>query len=342
MLKNYFLNAWRSLLKNKLFSIINVFGLALSMSVGIIELISVSDALDYDTFHSQPENVYRVISNITGDNGNTWTLASTPLPLSKSLNEQLSGALVSTRIYPGIQSVMKDRSREFDFNGVFIEPAFFDVFGFQLRPNNPSALTQPNTIILSEQFSKKFFGDADPSGKLVTIGNFGEFQVAGIIKTPPSKSHIDYEVYISMSTVPLLERTGKLQAKLETWDSFEQGYTYVRLAAGTNKSLLNNTLIQLSKDISNDPKQNGTTSNQAKFELELQALNAISPSPSDMFNEIGRSPTRGGLLAGILIVLVILVAACFNYTNLSIARSLTRNKEIGIRKLSGATRPQDH
>lgn len=322
MIRNYLLIAWRSLLKNKLFSVINIFGLALSMSVGVLVLIRMSDAFDYDSFHPDGRNIYRIISKVTNIQGDTWRLASSPLPLSDALRND---GLTTTFIYPAIRSTIKDASREFEGSGVFIEPSFFDMFGFRLRSGSPVALTRPRQIFMSEQFSEKFFGTSNPAGKVVTIDGLGEFEVSGVMATPPSKSHIQYDFFVSMPSAP--------PAKVQDWGSLESGYTYVKLNGETEREILTHQLAQLAKGL-NDANPD------SKLQFELQPLLSISPSPSDIYNEIGRSPSRGSLMGEMTIALVILVAACFNYTNLSIARALTRGKEIGVRKLSGATRLQ--
>lgn len=320
MIRNYLVIAWRGLLKNKLFSIINLLGLALSMSVGMLVLIRMSDAFSYDTFHPGSQDVYRIITKIHGQNGNNLISASSPLPLQQAIARNVS----STLIYPSINSVAKDGSREFDCHGAFIQPSFFEIFGFRLRSGNAASLNDPRSLMMSERFAKRFFGDHDPAGQVVAIGNLGSFEVAGVIETPPTKSHIEYDVFIAMGAAGV--------AELQDWNTFQSGYTYVKLPNETDKAVLIHELEQLEETLNINPAE--------RLEFELQPLASISPSPSDMYNEIGRSPSRGSLMAEMSIVLVILVAACFNYTNLSIARALTRGKEIGIRKLSGATRIQ--
>jgi putative ABC transport system permease protein len=321
MIRNYFLIAWRSLLKNKLFSVINIFGLALSMSIGVLVLIIMSDAFSYDGFHPDGKNIYRIISNITDKQGRSWRMASSPLPLGGTISKEVP----TTLIYPAIHSTMKDTSREFDCKGAFIQPSFFDIFGFRLQSGNPASLNNPQQLVLSQEFSRKFFGDVDPLGRIVTIDKFGEFEIAGVMADPPAKSHIQYDVFISMSTVA--------PAKLQDWNTLEAGYTYVKVSNDSEKDALIHDIERQAKDIN-------AMSVDSKIEFELQSLSSITPSGPDIYNDIGRSPSLGSLLASMTIALVILVAACFNYTNLSVARALTRGKEIGVRKLSGATRFQ--
>lgn len=339
MLKNYVLIAWRSLRKNSLFSFINVFGLALSMSVCMIVLIRITDALEYDNFHPEEKNLYRVLSKVTNHEGNSWKFASSPLPLKAALNPDSSYPHI-TNIYPAINTVAKDASREFSVSGAFIEPAFFDLFGFSLKSGSQSSLSQPNQLLLSQTMAEKFYGPNDPTGKAITLGTWGEFIVAGVINTPPSKSHINYDVFVSMATVQQLERSGLLPQQSDSWNSFEQGYTYIRLDEQLDRKAVNAKLSTLAAEINRTSRQTNKPEDFATFEFELQPVSAITPGAADIYNDIGRGPSQGSLLAETGIVMIILLAACFNYTNLSVARALTRSKEVGIRKLSGAQRWQ--
>jgi putative ABC transport system permease protein len=336
MIRNYILVACRSLMKNKLFSFINIFGLALSMTVCMIVLIRIVDSLAYDNFHRDEKLIYRIISNVANDQGQKWKFASTPLPLAATIREDKSvdSVVTTTFFYPAIHETANDGAREFQVNGIFAQPSYFDLFGFTLKYGDiRSALDAPRKVLLAEHTAKKFYGELDPRGKILTLGNLGEFEISGVISAPPSKSHINYDVIASMSTVAALEQRGLLPRKSETWDSFENGYTYVKLHDADSHDFIQTKLDQLALDIT---KQ----STSGSFYFELQPLSSITPGPSDMIHEIGRGPTIGSLLAETGIVLIILFAACFNYTNLSIARALTRSKEVGIRKLSGAQRWQ--
>jgi len=341
MLRNYILIAWRSLLKNKLFSFINIFGLALSMSVCMIVLVRLMDALEYDTFHDHSTSVYRIVTKLTNPQGDSWTLASSPLPLKQTLLADNVKAGI-TRFYPAIGAVAKDQSREFSVKGVFIERSFFDVFGFTCRYGNAAkALESPYRLLLSQALAEKFYGKLDPTGRTLTLGELGEFEIAGVINTPPAKSHINYDVYVSMATVDILENNGLLPKKLNSWDSFEQGYTYIRLENQAARRSLEDKLDRISAEVTKNSQETGHhDNNNGSCRFELQSLDNITPGRSDIYNDIGRGPSRGSLMAEAGIVFIILLAACFNYTNLSVARALTRGKEVGIRKLSGAQRWQ--
>lgn len=333
MIRNYIITAWRSLLKNRLFSFINIFGLALSMCVGMMVMVQLADTFSYDTFHPHPERTFRVISEITNHEGQQWTFASSPLPLLQTLAADSDLFEASVNFYPGVQADASDGVKEIMVNGAFTQSSFFDVFGFSLaRGHERTALTEPNSIVLSHQTAQKFFGDENPVGKLITFNNLGVFQVTGVLQ-PSGKSHISFDTYLSSSTVRLLENDHTLPAKSEQLNSFQDGYTYVVLRKNITRKDLDNRLDRLSKELNKD-SEGGTLT------LQSQALSSITPGTDAINNEISNITTWGKVMASIGVALIILLAACFNYTNLSIARALTRTKEVGIRKVAGARRSQ--
>jgi putative ABC transport system permease protein len=333
MIRNYIIIAWRNLLKNRLFSFINIFGLALSMSVCMMVMIQMKDTFSYDNFHPATERTFRVISEIKNPEGQQWTLASTPLPLQQTLaaDTNLFESLVS--LYPGVNDNATDGVKEIAVEGAFTQSSFFDVFGFSLASGDErTALTEPNTVVLSQKTAQKFFRDENPLGKLITFNKFGVFQVTGVLNEP-GKSHISFDVYVSASSVPLLEKDHKLPAKSDTWNSFENGYTYLVLHKNVTKQNLEDRLERLSAYINKE-------SNSGTFNFRTQSLSSITPGSDAVYNEIGSITTWGKVMASIGVAFIILLAACFNYTNLSIAKALTRAKEVGIRKVAGAKRYQ--
>lgn len=334
MIKNYILIAARTLIKNRLFSMINIFGLALSMSVCMIVLIRFLDAMHYDDFHQGGERIYRVVSEVRKSEGQEWRLASTPLPLADALREDTLSLEHITTIYPVLNDAASDGVKEIPIRGFFADASFLNVFTFPMKyGDRETALFQPNSIVISAALNEKLFGSVNAIGKIITLKRFGIFQVSGVMDVLPGKSHLTFDALVSMTSIPLLEKENKLEARLANWDSFDQAYTYVKRKDGFDEELLERKLAQLSNDI-NKRSQSGT------FAFRLQSLSAITPGESDLHFEIGRGPSRGSLIAEMSIVLVILVSAAFNYTNLSVARALTRGKEVGIRKLSGAQRWQ--
>jgi putative ABC transport system permease protein len=336
MFKNYIKIAIRNLSRHKLFSFINIFGLALSMSVCMMVLIGVKDQIGYDKFHPHPDRTYRIITQLTDKQGSPSRFASSPLPLATTLSNDYNFIEKSVRLYTAGSDRASTGEKEFSISGTFTEPGFFDVFGYALKEGNGrTALTTPNSIVLSKETAEKFFGSANPVGQIIKLTRLGDFQVTGVLDKPKGKSHIDYECYLSLSSVPFLEKAGKLSPAIEEWNAQLSAYTYVMLKEGAGKKQLNTALSQVASSI----RKTSTLHGKEHVAFEAQPLNKIILG-EELHNSIGKVGSKEKTLSPLLIVFIILLSACFNYTNLSIARSLKRGKEIGIRKVAGAFRYQ--
>lgn len=336
MLKNYLIITLRNILRHKLFFFINIFGLSTSMTICLIALMAVKDQMGYDTFHPQADRTYRITTEMVQANGDHFQLASSPLPLSAILQQEYSLAEHTVRLYPTLQGKASNSGKQLDLKGTFTDATFFAVFGFPMEKGDAkTALTAPNSIVLSKETANKFFGSTEPIGQVISIKELGDFQVTGVLAEAPGKSHISFEAFASMSSVPLLEKSGKLTNKLSQWHSVMQGYTYVTLKEPASKGKLTEALDQISARLAEQTDAENTT----ELYFEAQALSNITPG-YDLYNEIGRGFTWKMVAGVISISFIILLSACFNYTNLSIARSLTRAKEVGIRKVAGAFRYQ--
>lgn len=334
MLKNYLKIAWRSLLKNRLFSFINIFGLALSMSVCMIVMIQVKDQLSFDRFHPFPDRTYRIISQVSNEKRDQWTFASTPLPLLKALADDSTVIEKTVGLYPSLHYTARYDKKEIIINGAFTTSSFFNVFGFTMFAGNANtALESPNSIVLSNATAYKIFGTSNAIGKILSFDKLGDFIVTGVLNKSPGQSHIDFDAYVSYSSVATLEKLHRLPEKMSSWNTFQDAYTYVLLKE--NKSLKGLKLI-----LSRISSLINSNSNKGSLIFESQSITSITPRSENIYNEIGRGNAWSKLIAAIGIALIILVAACFNYTNLTIARALTRAKEVGIRKVSGAIRRQ--
>lgn len=332
MFFNYIKIAWRNITRQKLFSFINIFGLALSMSIGLMVLVRLKDELSYDKFHPNPSSTYRVISQVTDKSHNTFRLASTPMPLADALQKNNGFIQYTTTLYPAWNGTADANKKEISISTVFIQPSFFDVFGFKTIYGKGNALVNPNMVILSKQTADKFFGSANPLGQTIKLGNMGIFLVADVMQPAPGKSHIDFDAYLSFSSVTALEKNSILPAQQSTWN-FNSAYTYITLKQNASKK-------QLVKAVDNEAAVlrkawPATDKNQVSF--DVQQLSSISPG-EELYNGMGNIPTIGKVMAEVVIALVILISACFNYTNLSIARALKRAKEVGVRKVAGASR----
>ncbi|WP_343703146.1 ABC transporter permease [Chitinophaga sp.] len=334
MLRNYLLIAYRNIVKHKLFTFINIFGLALSMTVCMMVINNTVKDLSYDHFHPHPDRTYRLLTELRNPQGESFRMASSPLPLEQAVAAENSIVTDVARIYPAFKGKATGDDKELYVNGAFTSPAFFRVFGFTLaRGNAATALQQPNSVVLSHDMAQRFFGNTNPVGKVLSMGALGSYQVTGVLSPRLNRSHIEFDAFASDAAIAQLEKSKVLKEALQQWNSYMDAYTYVLLQPQVKPAVLEASLAQLARGLYKDPSQ-GTIS------FPIQALERITPSWDDTYNNLGSGTTWGKMMAAIGVGLIVLVSACFNYTNLSIARSLTRAREVGIRKVSGATRLQ--
>jgi putative ABC transport system permease protein len=332
MFRNYFKIAIRNLARYRLFSFINLFGLALSMSICLLVILHVQEQAGYDRFHRKAGRITRVISDVTGRNGSSYHLASTPLPLGPSFKSDYGFVEDVVRVYP---AQVADGVEELPLQGAFVDGNFFSVFGFRLAKGDPvTALRAPNSIVLSADAARKFFGSAQPVGRVLKVG-LGTFLVTGVLEATDNHSHLDFEGYLSMNSVPALERSGQLPGRLDQWTMDTKAYTYLLLKPGTTKTQLNDALATTARA----PLARSTLLEKEAIAFRGQPFSTIILG-DELQNSLGNVGSFGKLAAEIVIGLIILLSACFNYTNLSIARSLSRSKEVGIRKVAGASRLQ--
>lgn len=334
MFRSYFKISIRSLVKNKLTTFINVFGLGLSMSVGLMILVRTMDALSYDKFHPDPANTYRITSEYDKKNSDRWQMASTPLPLTVRLANDPVEVKAVVNVYPSLHGNATADGKELYINGAFTEPSFFTIFGFSLLSGNATtALKEPNSIVLTSETAKRFFGVTNVVGKTIQFDNGTGFIIRGILNTPPGKSHLNYDAYASYSSVVQMEKKKILSDKSSDWFAFNSAYTYVLLNNQVSRAAFQTRLNAIAATL-NQVNKDGITS------FHLQPLNEISPATGELGNDNAVGSSWAKIYAEVAIALLILLAACFNYTNLTIARALTRAKEVGIRKIVGANRSQ--
>lgn len=334
MLKSYIKIAIRSLLRNRLTSFINIFGLGLSMSVGLMVIIRLLDQLSYDNFHPAPERTFRITSSYHQKNGERWKMASTPLPLKDALNTNENLIEACTSVYPAFNGKASAGGKEIGINGAFTDPSFFKVFGFSLaKGNSVTALQQPNSVVISKPVAQKFFGTENPVGKIISLEKKGAFLITGVLDEIPGKSHLDFDAYASYASIAQLEKTKALPERLNSWFAFNTGYTYALLKNETNPDALRYQLQSIATELNRINKD-------AVSSFDVQRLDKITPGHDALVNEIGRRSSWSKIYFELGVALLILLAACFNYTNLTIARALTRAKEVGMRKIVGAKRYQ--
>lgn len=314
--------------KHKYFSIINAFGLALGMSVSLLLISFYSYVSSFDDFHTQRQHIYRIIS--TMENGlDREELASAPLSLAGRLNE-LAGIKEVVRINSSFNGDVVSDKLNIPIHGYYADGNFFSVFDFEMIQGNPlNALSRPNCIVLTESVAKKIAAAGDLLGKSIEIEGLGAFEVTGVIRDR-RQTHFLFEVLVSFSTLPAAIR-GEERTP-DQWTSYRDQYLYVLVEGSSKREQLQQSLDRIAKDVYRQSKD-------ASVVFKLQALGDITPGP-DLENSIG--PDTDYILIAVFgtMCLLILLPACFNYANISIARALKRSKEIGLRKTMGGVRTQ--
>jgi putative ABC transport system permease protein len=347
MLKNYFKIGIRNILKYKVFSFINIFGLAVAMSVVMLLVLMLADQYRYDQFYPKKERVYRILSSTPAGR---QAYATSPFPLAAALREY---PIIEQTIFlsPGVGGDVLYGQKLAEMKGYFTEPSFFEMFGFTLEKGDmTNALTRPNSIVISSELAKQLFGTDEPIGKVVDFSDrqlsfpiefdghgappvaWGSFTVTGVIDLARYKSHLAFDVLMSSSSLPLLYSEKKFADSSSDWENYFRTYTYVLLSEKNHANDLQNALDDFVKR-----KYANITAEQTKgFKLKPQLLTDIQLGLyGNDTNQ--RMPSIGYYFIGFL-ALAILLSAVLNYTNLSVARALTRAREIGVRKVNGALR----
>ncbi|GAB3909600.1 ABC transporter permease [Larkinella knui] len=328
MLTNYLKIALRNLSRNKLFSLVNIIGLSLSMAVGIGMLTSLKANFETDHFHPYLERTFRILTDATAPESKTrW--ATTPQPIASSIR-QMSPVEDVVQVRQGGTVRVLTGKGEIDIRTVFTEPSFFNVFGFSLVSGNASmALQSPQTVLLSQPVALRLFGGQDAVGQTVLFDGLGLFTVAGIIQEPPLRTHLPVEAVFSLQAARSLEKNGRIPALSEEWTDYKSTATYALLRSADDAPAFNQLLSRLY------PKSQQAGQRQT-LAFSAQPLEDITPWDPAIRNDLHAGTNWSGIGLNLFLVAALTLLAAFNYTSLSLARSLTRAKEVGIRKASGA------
>lgn len=331
IIQNYFKTSFRNLAKNKLFSTINIIGLAISMSVGLLLITFVTELKNFDTFHANYDRIYRVNNTYHAPGEEPDYYASTSILAGRKIETTLSGVEDLVIINRAFQRDLVVGEKTLAIKGLWASDGFFRVFSFDLLSGNAeSALNDPYTLVLTETSALKLFGRISVVGEVVSIED-ENYTVTGVMKDPPTNSHIQFEMLGSLIT-----QENKMQAAQNSqwlnWSFMWSNYVYLLLPEEGNVESVQEGLTQIAL------KEN-TQLGKTKIDLSLQPLSEVVIS-KPLSNQLGFN--FGTLFIWILsgLAFVVILSACFNYTNLSIARALRRSKEVGIRKVVGASRSQ--
>ncbi len=334
MLKNYIKIAWRNLLKHKLFSVLNIFGLATSMSVCLLLIMILTDQYSYDNFHEKGDQIYRITSSRydKGEEPKVADFATTSMALVEPLKKEYPFIEKASRLVSvGMGFHIGDKTLYGDKPGYFVDSDFLEMFDFGWSLGDKhNALVQPNSIVLTESAAAKFYPGAEALGKIVDYGELGTFRITGVIPDPPVRSHISFDYLISYETVNAMTPEERERVSIYGAGHISKGLVYVLLENGIAQSKFDEALAAQAVKYTE-------RSEAYNFLFLSQALSDIMPS-RDLSNEIGTGTPAIILYFLMSLGFLLMLAASFNYMNLSLARSLKRSKEIGIRKVIGAER----
>ena len=328
MLPNYVKVSLRNFKRNFAFSIINVLGLSVALAVALLVITFIKDQAGYDTFHSNADQIYRVITSPGGDHSASARYASSPFSIASLLKHEFPEVVQATHIKPFTNAVSFEDQR-FVLSGYRADSSFFTLFDFNLDRGNPdNALKNPNSVILSKEAAERFFGDTNPMGKVLSMQNSQLYEVTGVLAEEQNRSHLEFEALISDS--PNAESM-MLNAGMQSWEN-PMWYTYLLLEQQTN-------VAEFESKLGNIVDLHFPGDSDSEYQLNLQRLTEINLG-EQLSRQIGRvTPVEFVYFLAALAVVIIL-ASSINYVNLTVARSLKRVKEIGLRKVIGAERFQ--
>jgi putative ABC transport system permease protein len=341
MLTNYFKVALRNILKHKFFSAINILGMTIGITACLLIILYIADELSFDRFHSRAERIYQVglHGKIAGQDIRTVTTCP---PLSNAMVNEIPEVEAATRISPSFgKPTVKIADKAFTEEKVmYVDSNFFDFFDFKLLAGDPkNVLREPNTLVLTESMSKKYFGSEDPLGKILIVGNENKsFKVTGLAADAPLNSHFTFNILISASSREDLKKS-------QVWlNNYMYNYYLLRensIAEQVNKKF--EGLVEkyvgpevekfMGISLKEMQKQGGEygyfSTKLTDIHLNATTVDNIEPAGNLMYIYF-----FGGI--GIFIIVI----ACINFMNLSTARSAGRAKEVGLRKALGSLRGQ--
>lgn len=329
MIKSYLKIAFRSLIRNKSYTFINILGLVIGISFSCMLYIYVSHELSYDSFHRKSDRIYRAITidNRVPDNPRSYGVAVPPL----------GKALVDT--YPDVEDMVRlhrfTGQVVFEMNGqnfqernwFTTDPNFFQVFDFEfVSGDKATALKDPYSLVITQSAAKRYFGDEDPVGKMIEKTSFGAIKVTGVIKDPPNNSHLQFDMLFS-AVAP----EKKWSKYLNSWDDYG-AFTYIVIKEGASIEAVKMRLPELQK-------RHSATANSISFDLQsIRDIYLGSESIEEGTESVHGQRTYIYIFSSMGIFLLII--ACINYINLTTSKALARSREVGVRKVVGAYKNQ--
>ncbi|MCE7994768.1 MAG: FtsX-like permease family protein [Roseivirga sp.] len=329
---NNFKIAFRRLLRNKVHTAINVFGLSLGLTAFALILLFVRDEVSYDTFHEKPDQVVRLgVSLNVG--GQIYNEASIPFPAAAALRDEYPDIEAAVRLFKdGNYPLLQYGDRKYiEEKLYFADTAFFKVFGFELAlGNEATALSEPASILISESMAQKYFGMENPIGKTIKYQGETPLTVTGVVQKPTSNTHFKFDFLMPMAfRMAQWERITGLEGREKKW-FWTGAWTYLRLSENTDKQVLASKLPAFLDKYFPDRYKVGS-------EFIVQPIRDIHLR-SNLNSEMESNGNTIYVLIFAAIAFAVLFIACINFVNLNTIQAMNRVKEIGTRKAVGATR----
>src|SRR6186713_1514524 len=331
MFKSYFKIGWRNLLRHKAYASINIIGLSLGIACTILIFTLVRFHLSFDNFHHDKDRIYRITTEFHDEKIDYN--AAVPQPVGKAFRNDYSFAELTARVVsyhntlislPGEKDIKKFKEED---NVAFVEPAFFDIFDFPLvKGDKQTALLNPQSAIITQSISKKYFGNEEAIGKTILLDTRHSFTITGVLKDIPANTDRRQEIYFSYQD---LKKYNSWLASDSSWGGVYSGsQCFIRLKPSITPTIVDKALVGFSAKY--------YEGREAKiWQFKLQPLSDIH------FNkQLGGYADKKFLWALVCIGLFLILTACVNFVNLATAQALNRSKEVGIRKVLGSLRGQ--
>jgi putative ABC transport system permease protein len=338
MIRNYFKTAWRNLTRNKSYATINILGLAIGIAACMLIFLIIQFETSFDSFHSKKDHIYRVVTAFHGPDGTNLS-SGTPLPISEGLRldfpqlKQVAQIMQNDGSHYSIAGQKGEPVKKFKEDwAYYVEPQFFDIFDFGwLAGDRKTALSEPFTVVLSQDEADKFFGNwHDAMGKIIRYENKTDLKVTGIIKNTPANTDIPLKLLVSFATMRV--KGSDYYGNLHDWVStFGDNSCFIILPDNVTPAVFNQNLKTFVKK--------HKPADYVKDGLQLQPLKDMHYNTD--VNVFGGHPFSEQLIKVIsLIGVFLLLIACVNFINLATAQAVNRSKEVGIRKVLGSNRNQ--
>ena len=332
MLKNYIKIAFRNLTRNKTYSIINLLGLSIGITCTLFMMMWVVDELSWDNFQTNANTLFRVEQDQPNSQG-LFHVNVTPYPMGPALKEELPEVKNSTRLaYPGTILIRFGDKVFYENNVSIVDPSYLEMFSFPLiKGNVNSALTDPTSIVMTEDVAEKYFGNENPIGKTLLINTKYNFTVTGILRKIPS--NLQSNILLPFSFAKTLGND------VENW-RYNEITTWVQLNKNQNPVDVEKKITELRQRHVEQQIQNTPGAN-VNAQASVPQYNLMPIADLRLYQKFGFGEARGTIQSVSIfsaMALFILLIACINFMNLSTAQSVGRAKEVGLRKVLGAMR----